>query len=69
MAQFALSVASATLWMELTMNTDVTTEQTIDTNKNNTLKALFQLICEDNEFTLLRHTLELYCEEIERTVV
>lgn len=68
MAQFALSVASATLCMELTMNTDVTTEQTIDTNKNNTLKALFQLICEDNEFALLRHTLELYCEEIERTV-
>lgn len=51
------------------MNTDVTTEQTIESGKNNTLKALFQLICEDHEFTLLRHTLELYCEEVERKVV
>jgi hypothetical protein len=38
----------------------VTTEQ----NKSRTLEALFKMICADNEFTLLRKTLELYCEEI-----
>gem|GEM_PF-2554772 len=49
------------------MNTAVNTEIKNDSDlaKNRTLKALFQVICADNEFTLLRHTLELYCEEIE----
>jgi hypothetical protein len=32
--------------------------------KSRTLATLFQVICADNEFTLLRKTLELYCEEI-----
>jgi len=35
--------------------------------KSKTLETLFQLICADNEFTLLRKTLELYCEEIARS--
>ncbi|MFN4895503.1 MAG: hypothetical protein ACK5GN_05950 [Pseudomonadota bacterium] len=41
--------------------TDVSTNET---NKSRTLQTLFQVICADNEFTLLRKTLELYCEEI-----
>jgi hypothetical protein len=45
-----------------TLNTEVKNEK--DLAKSRTLKALFQVICADNEFTLLRHTLELYCEEI-----
>jgi hypothetical protein len=36
--------------------------------KNRTLKALFQVICQDNDFSLLRQTLKLYCEELERQV-
>jgi hypothetical protein len=52
--------------MEYTMNTEVKNQQQVESNRNNTLRALFGLICEDNEFTLLRQTLELYCEEIAR---
>lgn len=37
---------------------------TTEIAKSRTLAALFQVICADNEFTLLRKTLELYCEEI-----
>ena len=52
--------------MELVMNTkylgSLVNEN--ESAKNKTLKTLFQVICADNEFTLLRHTLELYCEEI-----
>jgi hypothetical protein len=49
------------------MNTAVSTDIKNDSElaKNRTLKALFQVICADNEFTVLRHTLKLYCEEIE----
>lgn len=55
------------MYMEyMSMNTDVMTTKTLEMNKNRTLRALFGIICEDNEFTLLRHTLELYCEEIAR---
>jgi hypothetical protein len=43
------------------MNTEVTN---LETNKHNTLRTLFNVICADNEFSLLRRTLELYCEEI-----
>lgn len=46
------------------MNTEVKNQQQVESSRNNTLKALFSLICEDNEFTLLRQTLALYCEEI-----
>ncbi|MFO0416827.1 MAG: hypothetical protein ACK5Y6_06015 [Pseudomonadota bacterium] len=35
-------------------------------HKSHTLQQLFNVICADNEFTLLRHTLALYCEEIEK---
>ena len=66
MAKCALSVANATFYMEYTMNTEVKNQQQVESNRNNTLKALFGRICEDNEFTLLRQTLELYCEEIAR---
>lgn len=48
------------------MNTEAKNQQQVESNRNNTLKALFGIICEDNEFTLLRRTLELYCEEIAR---
>ena len=47
------------------MNTDVTTTNSLEINKNNTLRTLFDVICLDNEFSLLRRTLELYCEEID----
>lgn len=55
----------------MSMNNEVTTLNAIATttapsNKERTLKTLFNLICVDNEFSLLRRTLELYCEEIER---
>ena len=46
------------------MQADVNAQEANETNKNHTLKALFGIICEDHEFTLLRRTLELYCEEI-----
>ena len=46
------------------MNTEVTTIETNETNKNNTLRALYDVICVDDEFALLRRTLELYSEEI-----
>ncbi len=48
------------------MNTNYTNIDTLTTerNKSRTLEALFKMICVDNEFTLLRKTLELYCEEI-----
>jgi hypothetical protein len=42
-------------------NTDVCSNES---NKSRTLQTLFQVICADNEFTLLRKTLEIYCEEI-----
>jgi len=55
------------------MNTDVNNTHVIATetttklsNRDHTLKTLFNVICVDNEFSLLRRTLELYCEEIER---
>jgi hypothetical protein len=55
------------------MNTDVNNTNAIVTetttklsNRDRTLKTLFDVICVDNEFSLLRRTLELYCEEIER---
>ncbi len=53
------------------MNNEVTTVETIATptsHKEHTLKTLFNVICADNEFSLLRRTLELYCEEIERQI-
>ncbi len=53
----------------MSMNTEVKSVDTIETtktNRENTLKTLFGVICADNEFSLLRRTLELYCEEIER---
>lgn len=34
--------------------------------KSRTIKTLFKVICQDNEFSLLRQTLKLYCEELER---
>jgi exonuclease I len=48
------------------MNTEYVTEQTFGTpeQKSKTLQSLFALICKDNEFSLLRETLSLYCEEI-----
>lgn len=46
------------------VNTDITSSER---NRGRTLQALFQVICADNEFTLLRKTLELYCEEIAHT--
>ncbi len=36
--------------------------------KSRTIKTLFKVICQDNEFSLLRQTLMLYCEELERQV-
>lgn len=52
--------------MELLMNTKYVGSLVNENEsaKNKTLKTLFQVICADNEFTLLRHTLELYCEEM-----
>ncbi len=53
------------------MNNEVTTVEAIKTttsNKERTLQTLFNVICVDNEFSLLRRTLELYCEEIERQI-
>jgi hypothetical protein len=52
----------------LTMNTEYVTEQTFGTpeQSSKTLKTLFDVICADNEFSLLRETLRLYCEEIAR---
>jgi hypothetical protein len=49
------------------MNTAVSMEINSEAEmaKNRTLKALFQVICSDNEFSLLRQTLKLYCEELE----
>ena len=55
----------------MSMNNEVTTVETIATptsHKEHTLKTLFNVICADNEFSLLRRTLELYCEEIERQI-
>ena len=53
------------------MNTAVSMEINSEAEmaKNRTLKALFQVICSDNEFSLLRQTLKLYCEEIEASAV
>jgi hypothetical protein len=48
--------------MDTAVNTDIQNDSELA--KNRTLKTLFQVICADNEFTLLRQTLELYCEEI-----
>lgn len=50
------------------MNTECVTEPTFGTpeQSSKTLKTLFDVICADNEFTLLRETLRLYCEEIAR---
>jgi hypothetical protein len=49
------------------MNTAVSMEINSEAEmaKNRTLKTLFQVICSDNEFSLLRQTLKLYCEELE----
>jgi hypothetical protein len=69
MAQSGIQTAQAeTIHGVLIMNTEVTnvTENKTATNKERTLKTLFDVICADNEFSLLRRTLELYCEEIER---
>jgi hypothetical protein len=55
----------------ISMNNEVTaveTTLTATSNKEHTLKTLFSVICADNEFSLLRRTLELYCEEIERQI-
>jgi hypothetical protein len=55
----------------ISMNNEVTTVEAIKTttsNKERTLQTLFNVICVDNEFSLLRRTLELYCEEIERQI-
>ena len=53
------------------MNTlNLNTKQTsVVDNKSRTLQALFEVICADNEFALLRHTLALYCEEIAQSDV
>lgn len=52
--------------MEYCMNTfsPISSEDTTELAKSRTLETLFQVICSDNEFSLLRKTLELYCEEI-----
>lgn len=52
------------------MNTiaDVTEVSSTPSPKERTLRALFNVICEDNEFSLLRRTLEIYCEEIEKKI-
>ncbi len=39
--------------------------QSREANKNKTLRTLFNVICQDNEFALLRRTLEIYAEEIQ----
>jgi len=44
-------------------NTENVTSQDLQTSR--TLETLLKVICADHEFTLLRKTLELYCEEIE----
>lgn len=53
-------------FMESLMNTKYVGSFVNDNEsaKNKTLQTLFQVICADNEFTLLRHTLKLYSEEI-----
>jgi hypothetical protein len=57
--------------MEIKMNTQRTnrdeTTVFVGDHKSHTLQQLFNVICADNEFALLRHTLALYCEEIERS--
>ena len=50
------------------MNTNITNTESVtsqDLQTSRTLQTLLKVICADNEFTLLRKTLELYCEEIE----
>jgi len=69
MAQSGIQTAEAeTIHGVLRMNNEVTiaTEIKTATNKERTLKTLFDVICDENEFSRLRRTLELYCEEIER---
>jgi hypothetical protein len=49
------------------METDFVTEESImTTRKDRTLRTLFQVICQDDEFSLLNETLRLYLEEIGR---
>ena len=52
------------------MNTiaDVTEVSLTPSPKERTLRTLFDVICSDNEFSLLRRTLEIYCEEIEKKI-
>ena len=47
---------------------DVTEVTSTPSSKEHTLRTLFSVICADNEFSLLRRTLEIYCEEIERKI-
>ena len=36
----------------------------VSTPRNRTLQTLLQVICAEEEFSILRETLRLYCEEI-----
>jgi hypothetical protein len=48
------------------MNTDVLLTESLPSSaaKNRTLQTLLQVICAEEEFSILQETLRLYCEEI-----
>lgn len=47
------------------MNTECVADENMPCPlKSQTLKTLLQVICAEDEFSLLRETLRLYCEEI-----
>lgn len=53
-------------YLEIIMNTALVTNdtQTPSTSRDRTLQTLFQVICQEDEFSLLRETLRIYCEEL-----
>jgi|LakMenE01Jun11ns_1017448.scaffolds.fasta_scaffold7097695_1 hypothetical protein len=48
------------------MNTELFTEDVTNVSmpRNRTLQTLLQVICAEEEFSILQETLRLYCEEI-----
>lgn len=53
-------------FLEMFMNTEIAMNdtKTASTNRERTLQTLFQVICQEDEFSLLRETLRIYCEEL-----